>query len=284
MRSTARMPIVVKRTLAGRIMLGIGTVGVVVSIAGTVVGLGLLAELDKALEGSIGLTAPVVDALGSTGELAEETVVVLERSLQQTESTTRDLGAAFRHAETVLGTTADLTEGRIAGALEAVEQTMPALVEAGALIDRTLSALDALPFGPDYDPPQPFDVSLRALQREMAGLPAALREQAVLIREGRESLGTVRQGTVAIADDLEALHATIGPALDVLRDYSDRATRARDLSGGRGSTLGQQLTMARFLVVVLGATLLFGQLVPLGIGWLLLNRQAAAAFFAESGA
>lgn len=272
----------VKRTSAGRIMLGVGGVGVVVSIAGTVVGLGLLAELDRALAGSIGLTAPVVEALGSSGDLAEETVVVLERSLQQTESTTRDLAAAFEHAETVLGATADLTERRVAGALEAVEQTMPALVEAGAVIDRTLSALDALPFGPDYSPPEPFDVSLRALQREMEGLPAALREQAALIREGRDSLGTVREGTVAIADDLDDLHATIGPALEVLRDYSARATQARDLAGGSGSTLGQQLAMARVLVVVLGATLLFGQLVPLGIGWLLLNRQAAAAFFAEA--
>lgn len=272
-----------RRTVAGRIMVGVGVVGVVVSIAGTLVGLRLLTALDTVLAGSVGLAAPVVEALGSSGDLAEDTAVVLERSLQQTASTTRELAAAFTHAETVLDATADLTEDRIAGALEAVERTLPALVEAGGVIDRTLSALNAVPFGPDYRPPEPFDVSLRALQQEMEGLPAALRDQAALVREGRDSLGTVREGTLAIADDLEALRATIEPALDVLRDYSSTATQARELAGGSDSTLGQQLAMARVLVLVLGATLLAGQVVPLGIGWLLLNRQAAAAFFADGG-
>lgn len=274
----------VTRTVAGRILLGVGGVGVVVSIAGSIVGLRLLTTLDRALAGSVGLTAPVVEALGSSGELAEETAVVLERSLQQTASTTRDLAAAFEHAETVLDATADLTEERIAGALEAVERTMPALVEVGGVIDRTLSALDAVPFGPDYRPPEPFDRSLRAVQQEMEGLPAALREQAALVREGRDTLGDVREGTVTIADDLEALHATVGPALDVLRDYSSMASQTRELAGGSDSTLDRQLATARVLLLVLGATLLAGQLVPLGIGWLLLHPQAAAAFLAEGGA
>lgn len=271
----------VRRTLVGKIMLGVGGVGVVVSIVAGIVGFRFLAELDRALEGTLGLTAQAVDALGSSVELAEDTVVVLERSLQQTESTTRDLVTAFEDAETVLGATADLSEDQVAASLEAVEQAMPALVEVGAVIDRTLSALNAVPFTPDYRPDEPFDDSLRSLQREMEGLPADLRQQADLLRDGKDSLGTVREGTAAIADDLGTLHTTLGSALSVLRDYSATATQAGDLVGDSDARLGRRLAVARVLVVVLGATFLAGQVVPLGIGWFLLHPQAGAAFLDE---
>lgn len=268
--------------MIGTIMLGVGGVGVAVSIVGSIVGFRLLGELDRALEGSLGLTVQAEDALGSSVELAEDTVALLERSLQQTESTTRDLVTAFEDAETVLGATADLSEDQIAASLEAVEQAMPALIDAAGVIDATLTALDAVPFAPDYRPDEPFDESLRSLQREMEDLPADLGEQADLLRDGKTSLRTVRQGTEAIADDMGALHTTLGSALGVLRDYSATATQASDLVAGSDARLNRQLAVARILVVVLGASLLAGQVVPLGIGWLLLRPQAAAAFLARA--
>lgn len=271
----------VRRTVAGKVMVGVGVVGVVVSVVASVVGLRLLIELDRALEESLGLTAQAVDALGSSVALAEDTVVVLEGSLQHTESTTRDLMTAFEDAEAVLGATADLSEDQIAGSLAAVEQALPALVEVGAVIDRTLSALNAVPFGPDYRPDEPFDDSLRAIQRDMEGLPADLRQQAALIRDGADSLGAVREGTGALADDVGTLHATLGSALDILRDYSATASEAGDLISDSDVTLGRHLAVARVLVVLLGASLLAGQAVPLGIGWLLLHPEAAAAFLAK---
>lgn len=273
---------VVRRTLAGKAMLVVGGVGVVVSIVGSVVGLRFLTELDRALEGSFGLTAQAVEALGSSVHLAEDTVVVLQRGLQQAESTTRDLAVAFEDAETALGATADLSQDQVAGSLEAVELALPTLIEVGALMDRTLSALNAVPFAPEYRPVEPFDESLRSLQRAMEGLPDDLREQAALIRGGQESLGDVREGTETIADDLGDLHAQLGSALRLLRDYAATAGEAGDLMEHSDARLSRQLAAARILVVVLGASLLAGQLVPLGIGWLLLHPHAAAAFLASA--
>lgn len=272
----------VTRTLAGKAMLVVGGVGVAVSIIGSVVALRFLTELDRALEGSLGLSVQAVEALGSSVELAEGTVVVLQHGLQQTESTTRDLAVAFDDAEAALGATADLSEDRVAESLDAVEQTLPTLVEVGAVIDRTLSALDAVPFGPDHRPDEPLDASLRSLQRAMQGLPDDLREQAALLRGGRDSIGDVREGTQAIADDLGDLHARLDSALQILRDYSATAAEARDVMSGSDARLSRQLAAARVLVVVLGGALLVGQAVPLGVGWLLLHPQAAAAFLADA--
>ncbi|HVM14336.1 MAG TPA: hypothetical protein VM287_08395 [Egibacteraceae bacterium] len=188
----------------------------------------------------------------------------------------------FEDAETALGATADLSQDQVAGSLEAVEQALPTLIEVGALMDRTLSALNVVPFAPEYRPVEPFDDSLRSLQRAMEGLPDDLREQAALIGDGRESLGDVREGTVAIADDLGDLHAQLSSALHLLRDYATTAGEAGDLMGDSDVRLSRQLAAARILVVVLGASLLVGQLVPLGIGWLLLHPHAATAFLADA--
>lgn len=270
--------IVVSRTVAGRAMLGVGIVGAVVSVIGTVVGLALLAELDGALESSLGLTAEAVEAISSSVELAEDTTVVLEEGLQQTESTIRDLSRAFADAEALLGATADISENQVAGSVGALERALPALVDVGTVIDRTLTALSAVPFAPEYTPQEPFDESLRSLQEEMAGLSDELRAQAALMREGQGSLGAVRSGTEAVADELVILHEALGSALDLMRDYSATAVEAGDLVGGSDDRIGRQLDLARVLIIVLGATVLAGQVVPLAVGWFLLHPEVAAAW------
>lgn len=270
--------IVVSRTVAGRVLIGVGGIGAAVSIIGSVVGFALLTELDAALEGTYGLTAQAVEAISSSVELAEDTVVVLEGSLQQTEATIRDLAAAFEDAEALLGATADISQNQVAGSVEALERALPALVDVATVIDRTLTALSAVPFAPDYRPQEPFDDSLRALQQEMAGLSDELRQQAALMHEGQDSLGAVRSGTESVADDLVTLHETLGSALVLLGDYSATAVEAGDLIGGSDARISRHLDLSRLLVVVLGATVLAAQVVPLAIGWFLLHPEAAAAW------
>jgi hypothetical protein len=270
------------RRQAGLALLGIGGLGVVVSLVATVVGLRFLGQLDTALVDSVGVAAEAVDALGSTVDLAGETVSSITVILSRTAASTRDLSAALADAEEVLLATADLSEQQIAGSLEAVEDTLPALIQVAAVIDRTLSALSVVPFGPDYDPAEPFDDSLRALQTELDGLPEALRAQAALIRDGGRDLATTREGTTAIADDLDELQTTLASSGALLDRYAATASEARQLV--TRDDLGRQLTLARVLVVVLGLTLAAGQLLPLGAGWLLLRPELARRVLAEPAA
>lgn len=269
------------RTAAGRILIGVGVVGAAVAVGASVLGWRLLSDLEEPLAGGMGVSGQAVEALGSSVDVAQDAVVVLERGLQQTESTTRDLAVAFGDAEAVVGATADISDQRIAESLEAVEQAMPTLVNVAGVIDRTLTSLSAVPFAPDYRPEEPFDESLRTLQAEVAGLSDELRAQAALLREGRDSLSTVREGTVAIADDMGDLQTTLEAALQVLRNYSATAAEAGDLVGPGQTGWSQQLMLGRVLVVVLGATLLVAQTVPLGLGWFLLRPDAAAALVAD---
>ncbi|MEX2503658.1 MAG: hypothetical protein WD378_02340 [Egicoccus sp.] len=269
--------------VAGRGLLVIGVVGVLAGIVGLMVGLRLVSLLDAALEDSLGVSAEAVDALGASVEVAGETLQALDTTLADTAQTTRDLGTSLTDAETVLRATADLSEDDIAGGLAAVQDTLPALIQVASVIDTTLNALSVVPFGPDYDPNEPFPDSLRELQGELDGMPEALQEQAALIRDGADSLGTVRSGTGDIADGLDELHATISNAGDLIDDYATTASEARDLVTGNQEALDQQLSWARVLVVLLALSFIAGQAVPLGIGWLLTRPGALAAFVEPAG-
>lgn len=270
----------VTRETAGRLLLGIGAFGIVVSLLAIVIGLRFLGHLDRALEDSVGVAAQAVDALGSTVEVAGETLTGVTAILEGTGQTTRDLSAALADAEEMLLRTAELSDDQIAGSLEAVDESLPALIQAAAVIDRTLSALSVVPLGPEYDPAEPFDDSLRGIQEELADLPEALRDQADLIREGSTDLGRARVGTAEIADDLDGLHATLSTSAELVDEFAATASEAQELVLAEQAGIDQQLALARLLVVVLGLTLAAGQVLPLGIGWLLRRPDLARRFLA----
>jgi hypothetical protein len=268
-----------RRPVVGRVLVAIGTVGVVVTLVATVVGIRLIGSLDRALTDSVGVAAEAIDALGATVELAGETTTRLTVTLRRTATTTRDLSAALSDAEGVLRATADISEDQVAGSVAGVEDALPALVQVAAVIDRTLSALSAVPFGPDYDPEEPLDTSLRTVQAELDGLPEALREQAELIRDASRDLRTARVGTAAIADDLDGLVTTLERSTELIARYEATAGEARGLVAAED--LSGQLVAARVLLLILGVTVALGQLLPLGAGWLLLRPDTARALLRD---
>jgi hypothetical protein len=268
----------VDRVLVGRGLVVVGIVGVVAALVATVVGVRLLGQLDRALTDSVAVASDAIDALGATVEIAGDTTWQLTVTLERTATTTRDLSGAIGDAEVVLRATAEVSEDQIAGSVAGVEDALPALVQVAAVVDRTLSALTLVPFGPDYDPEEPLDDSLRTVQAELDGLPEALREQADLVRDASRDLRTVRVGTGAIADDLDGLVATLEGTTELLERYEATAGDARDLVAGQELT--GQLTAARVLVLILGVAVALGQLVPVGAGWLLLRPDVARRLLA----
>lgn len=265
-----------RRRRLGAGLMTLGVVGAVAALAATVVGVRFLGALDRALDQSTEVTATAVGTLGESVDVAQEVVGSLEQGLVDTESTTRGLVEGFRGAAAVLGSTADLTENEIATGLESVEGALPALIDVAAVVDTTLGALSSLPFGPDYDPPEPFDESLRSVRRQLAPLPAALREQADLVRESQASLAEVGDGAVAIADELRELRSSLADASDVLAEFARTAADVDDLVRRNREDLGAQLALSRGLLVVLGLVLAAGQVVPLGAGWWLRDPAGAS--------
>ena len=260
-------------SFVGRFLIGVGAVGLVLSVVGTVVGLRLVSSFDAALGDSLALTADALDVVDASVQVTDDVVASLATVLQGTEATTREVATGIDDAVVVLDSTADLTEDQLAGSLAAVEGTLPALIDVAAVIDRTLSALSSIPFGPDYDPEEPFDDSLRAIQVELDGLPGALRDQADLVREASSSLADVRTGTVSIADDIGELEEALAGAGTLLEEYSATAGDARQVVDRSQGDLDRDLNLTRALVVALGVTMVAASLAPIGVGWLFLRSD-----------
>jgi hypothetical protein len=272
------------RLAAGRLLIALGVVGLLSSIATIVVGRSLVGEADLALQRSLALTAETLDALQASIAVAEDTVVLVESGLEQAEVTTQALVGTVEEGAEVLQGTADLTEDRIAGSLEAVDDALPSLIQVAAVIDRTLSALSSVPFGPAYSPDEPFDESIREIQRSLAGIPEDLRDQAVLIRAAGDNLSEVAVGTDAIADDLRAIRTGMVGAVDILGSYTDTATGATELIADTREGLASQVRLVRWLITLLGLTIAAGMMVPLAIGWSLLRPAGVRPLLRDDSA
>ncbi|MBA2578273.1 MAG: hypothetical protein H0V05_16815 [Euzebyaceae bacterium] len=271
----------VSRYAAGRVMIGVGIFGVVAGLVGTIVGVQLVDQLDSALNRSLTLTSDSLETVESSLVLAEETVDLVNDGLTDAERTARDLETTMQEGERLLTSTAELTGTQVADSIEAMERSMPALIQVATAVDASLSALSELPFGPGYNPDQPFDESVRDLQTSISGLPDELREQALLIEGAGANLGEAGRGATAVADDLAAIDAGLAEALVLLGDYTAAATDARQLLATTADDLERQANISKIMIAALGLTIALGQVVPLFVGWELLQGRRGEVKRAE---
>jgi hypothetical protein len=256
----------VRSEIVGRLLLGVGVLGVVVSLLGGIVGARLVGTVDRGVGQSLALTGDALEALDASLVVAEDSVAIVSEGLGEVEGTARELEATLDQGGTLLSEGAELAGNDLADSLEAVEASMPALVRVAATIDGTLRAVDRLPFTQPYEPEQPFDQSVRDLQAGLEGVPESLREQAALLAGAGESLESLGGGVVAIADTVQASRVELEEALRLLDRYSRTATEARTVLAATQEDLARQTALARVLVWALAGTIALGQLAPLFLG------------------
>lgn len=272
------------RSGSGRLLVAVGTVGAVATLVGTVVGVTVLGSLDRSVRDSVVVTADALDALTATIEIADDVVGEVSSTLFDAALASRAAAGAAESTVDVLDGAAAVTGTEVAGSLESVEAALPALIDVAAVIDSTLGALDRLPVGPTYDPAVPFDDALRDVQQQLDGLPSSLRDQAALLRDGADELGDVGRSARFLGDDLEDLARTLDDTQEVLAEVGATAAAAAATldEGAAGLTGG--ITALRVLVAVAGMALVLGQLVPVGLGWLLLDPARLTALLADGPA
>ena len=251
----------------GRLMIAVGMCGVLAGVAAVAVGLWLLTDLQDLLGRSLGLSAQSLTAVDSSLAVATESVTVVQEGLGDAEITSRGLQGSLTEGAALLEETARLTRNDVAASLESVERSMPALIQVGGTIDTTLRTVDQLPLGADYSPQEPFDVTLRALQEDLAGLPDDLREQADAIAAAGGTLRKVGGQSVAVADSISEVRSSLDDAGRVLGEYQTTASDARGLLDQTEADLARRLLVVRVLVVVLGLIYCAGQVLPMYLGY-----------------
>lgn len=197
---------------------------------------GCIAVLTTAVAVSGWLTLTGLEKLGTSSLTSASTFDTLHRTLDVTAETTGTIREAMSDLDTLVGlmasssaTTAefvddvaDVTSIRISGSLAAIERAMPGLIEAGAVIDDTLSTLSL--FGVNYRPEVPFDDALRDVQASLVGLAEDVADQGATLRTLVPEVERVGETSAELAQRIRDTRAQLEAAEVLLGEYREILT------------------------------------------------------------
>lgn len=252
-----------RRDSQAAVLRAVAALGLVSSLLIGVSGLLLLGQAQRALVDSLRLTGETLAALDASAGVAADTVEVLGASLRGLEQTSADLEVAFADGEALMVELAGLLRTDVADTLEAVEGALPGVIDVATTIDATLAALAVLPFGPNYDPAEPFAASLQDVADALDGVPEELDAQADVIVETAGSLADVGAGIGDLASELATFETTLAETTELLDTYDQAIADGSALVAEAGDGLASRLWLGRLAVIVFALAFAALQIVPL---------------------
>lgn len=261
---------------AGRVMVGVAMVGVIVAVIGGVVGWQFVGRLDSTGGETLDVTVETLDTLSDTIDLADGVLGSTVAALEAVGATLDALVDSFDSADAVITEVGSLA-GTAAPALADATATLRDLEGIGATIDAMLEDLSDLPLAPNYDPAAGLGESIGSLADTLEPLSEEFATTSSEVATFSEDL-TVLRGTI------EALDTTIGEVNSqlagtdsVIDDYRLRVAEARDLADETAAGIDGDTRWMRILLVLGAANFAVGQIVPWWIGRELLDRARATA-------
>ncbi|MBY5164314.1 methyl-accepting chemotaxis protein, partial [Salsipaludibacter albus] len=248
-----------------------GTIGVVVSLVGAVVGVVFVRALTATSLEAIELSSAVLGTVDDTATVLDQTFADVATTLDTVSGTVGETTATISEVGTTLDDLTVLVTEDIPDSLDAVSDAMPQLISTAGVIDSTMRALSFV--GVDYDPDTPLDGSLRELDTQLAEVAPDLRDQ----REGLDSVGTrldnLAGQSATLSDDVAAVNADLEAARDLVDDFSVVADEAGVLTADLADRLAWQSGVAQVALVVLALAIAITQTVPIVLGLRALGRD-----------
>jgi hypothetical protein len=246
-----------------------GVIALLASLAGAVIGWVIIDSIAGDLGNSVGVSESVLTAIEETVNLVESVASEVDGSLSTASDSIESAADAGEDTSGRLEDVADFLDGDLVEDIEALQRSMPAAIQAAGAIDDTLGALSL--FGVEYDPDEPFDVSLMAVEDALSGLPDELVAQAAAVRGLVPASRQFAEDASALAGSLRALGGSLESSQEVIVSYRDTLERARSVVGDTDSSLTSNILLLRSLVITMALT---G--VALSVGLITLARHAAS--------
>jgi hypothetical protein len=268
--------------VAGRIMVGVAVVGVVVGLAAMVVGWRLVGHLSDGVDDSLQVATQSLESV-------DESITVIETIIGDVRNGVGTLDRTVDNIVTVTETTStgltDLAEQMpaLADGVESIRDGMADGTEAGATIDRTLEAIDDLPGVPDYSPTRPLGETLGDLTDDLDTIATALRGIDGDIQDVDSSVALVVADLRQAQADLSALDRSLAASGDLLERYRQSADAATDISVRTRNDLSDDVLVTRVLIVLGGLLFTVGQIVPFWVGRSLLAESRRATLGSAEG-
>ncbi|HEX6385867.1 MAG TPA: hypothetical protein VF177_14450, partial [Anaerolineae bacterium] len=274
------------RRLLGLLLLLIGITGVILSVAGIIVGRQLVDTIGAGIRNNLQLTLQSLDTVEETLLLAKQTIGDVSVGLDTVEATTTDLGQTINQSRPLIDQVNQVTSHQVPDSIETVQTTIPGLAEVAGIIDDTLVALNDFridenilglniqyDLGVNYNPTVPFDEAVLDLGDSLDGLPETLRSLEIYLNVTRDNLQTISQGLFAVARDLDVVNERIAAVDPLLNEYIRIVNETRDNTSQVRAQVEEQLEMIKLVITVLMVWLGLTQIAPLYLGWELLTGR-----------
>jgi ABC-type transporter Mla subunit MlaD len=260
---------------AGRVMVGVAVVGVLVALTGALLGWHLVGELDETTRESLDVTVESLDSLGDTIDLADELVGSTVDALAAVGDSLEALSEAFDSGSGVITEVGSLA-GTVAPALADTTTTLRDLEEVGAAIDEMLIGLSEVPFAPNYDPEAGLGETLATLADTLEPLSAEFASASADLETFTDDVAALRGTIATLGDTVEAVNTDLAGSAALIEEYRLRVERARALAETTRDDLDDDTAWMRFLILLGALNFAVGQIVPLWFGHELLERSRAA--------
>jgi hypothetical protein len=266
--------------VAGRIMVGVAAVGVLVGIIGSIVGWRLVGHLSDGVDDSLAVATQSLESVDESITVIETIVLDVRAGVVTLDKTVGDVATA---SETTVGAIEGLTgqTPMLADGVEALRDGVAGVGEAGSTIDQTLESLDDLPGVPNYDPDQPLGETVAGLADDLDALATTLRSFQSGSEDIEATLAPLLDDLDRARADLQDLDRSLASSQTLLERYRASAEEASAIAVRTRSDLSDDVRATRALIVLGGLVFTVGQIVPYWLGRSVLLEVAAAKLRAE---
>lgn len=257
-----------------RLLVRIGVVGLAIAVAVTTAAVVLVTLGWRAATRSIAVTREAVRSVALTSAAIDSAFSIAEEGLQTVEVTVGGAATSMVQLADVMGDLAELVGNEIPASVEAIEATMPGLIDTAAVVDQAMRTLAS--FGVDYHPAQPLDEALAEVQASLAAIPDQLRIQQPVLAQASDDLVAFATQSLGISREVGDLALRLGQASQSVATYRETATRTDQVLGDLEAALEGRLWLLLGVVVMAGVALAAGPLIALVVGRGLLESSGAA--------
>ncbi|MCI0577859.1 MAG: hypothetical protein L0332_16105 [Chloroflexi bacterium] len=279
------------RRIIGTIMLVLGVIGLLISVAGIFYGRQLVDDSFAGLDSSLELTSQSLDTAVSSLELVKVTIGDVNNGLDTVEGAAVNIARTITNTRPLIDQVAVVVSENAPSSVEAMQDAIPNIAQVAGAIDQTLITLNSFAIdenilgnqihydlGIDYDPVVPFDDTFTALGDSLDGLPENLRSTKVNLEVTSQNLATVSTSISDISTDIETINSRVAEVPALIDQYIDIATRLNETIEQLRVQVLQQQTLAKNVITFVLVWWGLPQLALAMIGWdFLFGRRGATA-------
>ncbi len=242
------------------------------------------------LDNALALT---VDTLGTVSMTLQQTKVTIAESNEALDTASEaaiNLSKTMSDMGPLMDSTTKVVSQDVPANIEAIQATIPNIVQVAAVVDTTLTRLSnfgikqtiPIPFNPitlefdlgiDYDPDLPFDESISAMGEGLEGMPEELRSLQGDLETLSADLELLSGDVETAAGDIEAINEEVALFIPIMDEYLRIVGQINDSLVQVRAQLFAQLETVKTVLIVFLVFLSFTQLAPLYLGWELVTGK-----------